>query len=237
MNISFQAMATVELMRIAVRQIAYPILACCHSVWAKQSGQRDRVRWAIAFLCSSTLSACLPLTVQAQPRPVCTTDGSYEPAAETNRTIALPDFNIAVAIPANYRAMKLQDGAVQILHPADFEWLQCLARGGTGAHGYYSERIQQVQPHPTMSLPEQASWSVGYRVNPDGSRTPGATSLTPYQDNGLDGYIATSISGYSVVFLGTAPGSNLLLQISAGCDCEVDIEAVTDLLSRVQPLD
>jgi len=87
-----------------------------------------------------------------------------------------------------------------------------------------------------MSLREQATWTAGYSINRDGTRTPSATSVTPYQQNGLDGYIVTSDLGYSVTFLGAASGSNQLLQVSASCDCEVDVEALTDLLSRIHPL-
>jgi hypothetical protein len=122
------------------------------------------------------------------------------------------------------------------LHPDDFEWIQCLARGGNGGGGFYSEQISQVSRDPSMSLREQATWTAGYSVNRDGTRTPVATSITRYQQNGLDGYIVTSISGYSVTFLGTTPQSNQLLKVSASCDCEVDVEAVTDLLSRIRLL-
>ncbi|MGP1385805.1 MAG: hypothetical protein ACTS2F_19765 [Thainema sp.] len=189
---------------------------------------------SIALLISAVIA---PSGVQAQLSQQCETDGSYEPAAETTRTVELPDFGISIEIPENYRAMKLQDGAVQILHPDDFEWLQCIARGGTGAHGYYSETIEQVEPDPAMSLREQAIWSVGYATNPDGSRSPAVTDVVPYQHSGLNGYVVSSMSGYSAVFLGTSPDSDQLLRVSASCDCEVEAEAVTDLLAGIKPLD
>ena len=87
-----------------------------------------------------------------------------------------------------------------------------------------------------MSLREQATWTAGYNVNQDGIRTPIATSVTPYQQNGLNGYVITSELGYSVTFLGTIPNSDQLLGVSASCDCEVDVEALTNLLSRIRPL-
>lgn len=177
-----------------------------------------------------------PSVGQAQSGQLCETDGNYEPAAETTRTVELPDFGISVEIPENYRAMKLQDGSVQILHPDDFEWLQCIARGGTGAHGYYSETIEQVEPDPSMSLREQAIWSVGYAINPDGRRRPAVGDVTPYQQNGLNGYVVSSMSGYGVAFLGTSPNSDQLLRVSASCDCEVEADAVTELLSGIKPL-
>lgn len=186
-----------------------------------------------ALLISAILT---PSIVQAQSSQLCETDGNYEPAAEITRTVELPNFGISVEIPENYRAMKLQNSSVSILHPDDFEWLQCIARGGTGAHGYYSETIEQIQPNPSMSLREQATWTVGYAMNPDGSRRPIATDVTPYQHNGLNGYVVSSMSGYSAVFLGTSPNSDQLLRVSASCDCEVEAEAVTDLLAGIEPL-
>lgn len=184
------------------------------------------------------MGAIAPSTTQAQPEQEwCETDGDYEPAADTLRTVELPDFNIAVSIPENYRLMRRQNGEVEIAHPDDYEWLQCLARGGSGGHGYYSERINRVERDPSMSLREQAIWSVGYRTHADGSRTPSATQVFPYQANGIDGYIATSQTGYSVTFLGTVPGLDGLLKVSAGCDCGVDIEDVADLLLNIRPLE
>lgn len=89
----------------------------------------------IQFLASGVVAAVLlgaiaPTLAQSQPEPEwCETDGDYEPAAETYRTVELSDFRISVSIPENYRLMRRQNGEVEILHPDDFEWLQCLARG------------------------------------------------------------------------------------------------------------
>jgi hypothetical protein len=183
------------------------------------------------------VSSIALLTAPASAQQVCGTDGNYEPASETSRTVDLPDFHISVSIPENYRVMARENGSVEILHPDDYEWLQCLANGGVGAHGYYSESISQVAPDPSMSLREQATWTAGYSTNADGSRTPGATQVFPYRVNGIEGYIATSMSGYSVTFLGTVPGSDQLLEVTAGCDCDVDIEAVVNLLLNITPLE
>lgn len=182
------------------------------------------------------LSAIAPTLTQAQTERICETDGDYEPASSTTRSLELRNIGIRVAIPENYRAMLQQDGSVAILHPDDFTWIQCLVQGGRGGHGYYSEHISLVSVDPSMSLREQATWTGGYSISRDGTRIPGATSVTQYQQNGLDGFIVTSISGYSVTFLGTIPNSNQLLKVTAGCDCEVDAQAVTDLLSRIRPL-
>lgn len=72
----------------------------------------------------------------AQTGQVCESDGNFEAASETHRIVELPEFGIQIKIPSNYRTMKRQDGSVEILHPDDFEHIQCVARGGLGAHGY-----------------------------------------------------------------------------------------------------
>lgn len=177
------------------------------------------------------------LPALAQEPEYCSTDGDFEPPAETLRTVALPDFGIAVEIPSNYRTMKRQDGIVEILHPDDFEMLQCIAQGGLGASGYYSETIQLVEPDPSITLREQAIWSVGYGFDANGRRIPAYSQITEYNQNSLSGYIVQSISGYSVTFLGTYPGGSKLLDVTAGCDCDVDMQAVIDVLSNITALD
>jgi hypothetical protein len=49
--------------------------------------------------------------------------------------------------------------------------------------------------------------------------------------------ITNLMEGFSVVFLGTVPGLDHLIQVSAGCDCEVEIEDVTRLLDHIYPLE
>ena len=179
------------------------------------------------FLIAALLiGAIAPTPYLAQTGTLCERDTNYEPPASTIRTVELADFNIAVSIPENYRTMRRQDGVVEILHPNDFEMLQCIASGGYGAGGYYSERIQHVTPDPMLSLQEQALQRM-YESNPN--------LATPYQGNGLDGYIVLSSGGYGVMFLGTAPGSSQLLEVTAACDCDVDADLLVDLLSRIQP--
>ncbi|MFP4299104.1 MAG: hypothetical protein ACLFT0_14880 [Spirulinaceae cyanobacterium] len=136
-------------------------------------------------------------------------------------------------IPENYRAMELQNGAVMILHPDDFEMIQCIAQGGRGGHGFYSETIELVPDDLTMDLREQASRMMGYGTNAQGDRVPSSDRIIPYQKGPISGYIVTSQIGYAVSFLGTIPNQSRLLQVSASCDCEVDIESVTDLLESM----
>ena len=166
-------------------------------------------------------------------QPICSTDGDYEQTASTTRTLALREWGIAVEIPENYRSMKRQDGAVMILHPDDFDMIQCIAQGGRGGHGYYAETIELVPDDLSMDLREQARWTMGYGTNAQGDRVPVSERIIPYQKGRISGYIVTSQSGYGVSFLGTIPNQSRLLQVSASCDCDVDIESVTDLLESM----
>lgn len=179
-----------------------------------------------------------PNPVLAQSPEICASNRAAESPADTLRTVMLPDFNLTVDIPSNYRAIKLQNGSVEILHPADFEILQCVLRGGQSGQGYYSEIIRLVEPDPTLSLREQAIWSVGYQLDSEGDRVPAYAQLLPYEGTGgINGYLVESISGYSVTFLGHYNGSDQLLEVNAGCDCGVGIEAVQTVLNRITIFD
>lgn len=200
--------------------------------------KRSLLAWQLAtlFVVSTVSFAGRP----AKAQRVCDSSNSpsyAEKASETRRTVRLSRFGVAVAIPENYRTMQLQSGAVRIVHPADFDMLQCIARGGRGGHGMYSETIDLVADDLTMNLREQATWLAGYSENRDGSRTPAANQVIPYEKDRLSGYIVASEFGYSVSFLGAIPRRDLLLKVSAGCDCEVDVEAITELLSNITVTD
>lgn len=174
--------------------------------------------------------------LHAQPSRICATGETYAPAAATTRTVELANFGIQINIPSNYRTMRFQDGRVAILHPDDFALLQCLAQGGRGGRGYYSEQIQWVAPDNALTLREQAQWSMGFEVTATGDRQPYATEVRAYEANGIAGYLSWTPGSYSVTFLGTIPGYEDLLSISASCDCEVEPEAVLTLLDGVRPI-
>ena len=173
------------------------------------------------------LGSSVPFSAQAQPGQVCGGDGEFEPPSDTTRVVELQQFDISVTIPENYRIMERQDGSVQILHPDTFEWIQCLQNGGIGSAGYYQETLQAIAPVATMTVREQLA-SMLY--NPD------AIAITPYEQNGVDGYIAYNQGNYSALFLGTIPGSDQLLRVLVACDCEIRLESLTELLAEIRPL-
>ncbi|MEC4806508.1 MAG: hypothetical protein SAJ12_17590 [Jaaginema sp. PMC 1079.18] len=186
---------------------------------------------SIIALSSIVLGGFIAPSAIAQPN--CSADGDYEPAATTTRTLTLREWGIAVKIPENYRSMKLENGSVMILHPDDFQMIQCVTQGGRGGHGFYSETIELVPDDLTMDLREQARWTMGDRINTQGDRIPSSDRIIPYQKGRISGYIVTAYSGYAVSFLGTIPNQSRLLQVSASCDCDVDVESVTDLLENI----
>ncbi len=171
----------------------------------------------------------------AQAQRLCDT-GEYEPDATTQRTVTLPQFGLAVTIPSNYRALRRQDGAVEILHPQDYEFIQCILAGGLGGRGYYSESLRLVPRDRRLSLREQAlviSGNGADAVGPGGLRA----RAEPYRVGDWVGYLVESVSGYSVTFVSEQPRQpQFLLVVYAGCDCSVEREAMRDFLSRMQRL-
>lgn len=188
----------------------------------------------------STASFVSLMSVPVKAQQICDSSNSASYGArpsETRRTVELPSIGIAIAIPENYRTMQLQDGAVQIVHPSTFDMIQCTAGGGRGGHGFYYERINSVEDDLTMDLREQATWLGGYSERSDGSRVPTATEVIPYEKDGLSGYIVASSFGYGASFLGIIPGQDSLLEVSAGCDCQVGVDAIEELLPYITLMD
>jgi len=178
---------------------------------------------------------CISLAQSAPAQRLCDTD-EYEPAATTQRVVELPQFQLAVSIPSNYRTMLRQDGTVQILHPQDYEFIRCILQGGIGGRGYYSESIHTVARDRRLSLREQAiQINDEYTVQPDGRREWLVGSIRSHQQGEFSGYLVEAFSGYGVTFVAEHPRQpGRLLIVSALCDCPVERDAVIDLLSRMR---
>lgn len=184
---------------------------------------------------STLINFSVQIPTQAQDT-TCSREGSYEPASSTLRTITLPDFGITVDIPSNYRAMKRDDGSVMILHPKDFDFLQCIRREGKRGGGLYFQSIQLVEPKNSMNLKQQAEELVGERIDRQGNQVPSG-EVIEYKQGDLSGYIITNDPySYSVVFMGMMPNTEKILRIAVQCDCRVELENLMKLLSGVKLL-
>jgi hypothetical protein len=195
---------------------------------------------SLLIIASSSLlffvNSIFPEKIQAQPK-LCSDDGNYEPASSTYKTVELPEFGIQVNIPDNYRTMKRNDGSVAIVHPDDFEHLQCMANGGLGGRGYYSEVIQLVDRDDSISLREQAMRTRGYDHDAQGNQILSSDNVLDYKQGDLSGYIAftkNSPTFNGAVFLGEVPGTEKVLEIYPSCDCDTTVDDLKDLLSRVK---
>lgn len=142
-------------------------------------------------------------------------------AVSAYRTVRLTGFGIEVNIPVNYRAIRPHQGIVQMFDPE---------------MSYYVETIRSFYPERSMSLREQAIWSVGYAIDEQGNRVPNAKEILDYKQGDVSGYIVKydNGTGYSVMFVGKIVGSEKILEIGTVCDCDLEITAITDLLSRIR---
>ncbi|AMA07985.1 hypothetical protein AWQ23_00880 [Picosynechococcus sp. PCC 73109] len=132
--------------------------------------------------------------------------------------------------------MLRQDGSVEILHPDVFKIVQCVARGGIGGSGSYGEILSMVNRNSSLSLRQQAIQSAGYMYDNRGRQIPKGSHVMEYKNSHLSGHIIVSDGGYTYHFLGNVTGQNKLLKVDIGCDCTLDVEAITSLLSRIRSL-
>ncbi len=131
-------------------------------------------------------------------------------ASKTTRTLELKKFGIKVKIPSNYRTMLRNDGSIRILDPSAFEATKCAA-----PHGIYFFDIKLVPNSKKLSLLELAKSSY--------TKQEGANmKLHNYNINNIEAVLIDSEGGYGAYGIFKAPGVNGVVEMSAGCDCEVD---------------
>ncbi|AFZ61203.1 hypothetical protein H6G54_29180 [Anabaena cylindrica FACHB-243] len=151
--------------------------------------------------------------------------GNTEPveASKTTRTIKLKQFGIKVKIPANFRTILRKDGSVMILDPGSYEAMRCRA-----PHGIYSFSIKSLPNPQQLSLLELAKISY-----------PNITGETPnihnYSFNNTQALIIDAQGGYGAYGIFNVPGKGVI-EMSAGCDCEVDKTCVIEYLQTTELL-
>lgn len=155
-----------------------------------------------------------------------------ETASKQYKKVRIEEENIEFQIPQNYRTMKLQDGSTVILHPSDFDFLQCMARGGRGGRGYRSQSIQIIDRNELTILEKNILSSDKKRVLDE--NLSGIASFFAFKTESVSGYVVLTELKYSAYFLGIIPGSNKILKIVDGCDCEVNMNDFIRLLSTVK---
>ena len=158
----------------------------------------------------------------------CVEDGTYEPAASNTRTVQIPDFGIEVDIPENYRTMRRQDGAIEILHPDDYEFIHCMMSGGEGlGHGYYSEFIEVIESGQVED--ELRELQASYEASNLETRE--------YRQGNFSGYMLSSGSRRRfgrAMFIGRLDGNDRLFRITPSCDCDTEESEVVALLSKIR---
>lgn len=162
----------------------------------------------------------------------CSMTRTNELASKQYRTVRIEEENIEFQIPQNYRTIKSQDGSTLILHPSDFDFLQCMARGGRGGQGYGYQSIQIIDRNELTTLEENILSSGSKRISDE--KLSGIESFFTFRTESISGHIVLTKLKYSAYFLGAIPGSGKVLKIEDGCDCEVNMNDLTRLLSTVK---
>ncbi len=173
---------------------------------------------------------------QAPQRYNCPLTHADERASRRYKKVRINEGKIEFEIPDNYRTMKRQDGSVLILHPSDFEFLQCMERGGRGGRGYAFQEIKLIDIDESMSLQDKAILDATDETEtPEKNLIDGESAFKfKFKNGNISGYVLLTELKYSSTFLGVTPDKKKALRIVAGCDCEVDMNSFLRLLSTVK---
>jgi hypothetical protein len=155
-------------------------------------------------------------------------DRKFEPSPE-NKIVELKRFGIKVQIPKNYRTLLSSKGEVWILNSVDYDLLACFARGGRGGgRGMYYSFIKS---HPNKGVDLKSLVRSLYGAN---------SSIEPYSLSGLTGLLVEesplSRGLISSSFFIQIPGIQNIVEIGAGCDCDVKAENIKGFLTLVSLL-
>ena len=171
---------------------------------------------------------------QTPQRYNCPLTHANEQASRSYKKVRLNEEKIEFEIPDNYRIMKQQDGSILILHPSDFEFLQCMKRGGRGGRGYASQEIKLINIDESMSSQDKAILDATNEAETLDKNLLNVESIFKFKNSEISGYILLPELKYSSTFLGLTPDKKKALKIVAGCDCEVDMNSFLRLLATVK---
>jgi hypothetical protein len=156
-------------------------------------------------------------------------DRKFEPSPE-NKTVELKRFGIKVQVPKNYRTLLSSKGEVWILNSVDYDLLACFARGGKGGgRGMYYSFFRSHANKGNLSLQEFVRKQYGANA-----------SIQPYLFSGFKGLLAEESpldrGLVSSSYFLQIPGIENIIEISAGCDCDIKADNIKSFLKLVNLL-
>ena len=164
---------------------------------------------------------CFADTARVAQPTYCNDPGPI-PASETTKELELPQFGITLTIPANFRSILRNNGAVEIVNPGTYEVLTCVARGGQAlGRGYASVIVRSVDNSKNLDLRQFVEQN---------TRLQG--QISPYNLGDRQGYLVESRSDRSAQFWLDSADSSDMTAISAGCDCRGMRDRLISILDR-----
>lgn len=146
--------------------------------------------------------------------------GNTEPveAIKATRTVEFKKFGIRIKIPSNFRTILRNDGSVTILDPGSFEAVRCKA-----PHGIYYFNIKLLPNPKKLSLVELAKTSYSTALG-------APIKLHNYKLKDTQALVIDSQGAYGAYGIFNVPRRGVV-EMSAGCDCEVD---KTDIIKYLE---
>lgn len=135
---------------------------------------------------------------------------------------------LSLAIPDNFRAILLNNKAVEIVNPGTYEVLRCVAEGGRALGRGYSSVIVRSQP-------KASNTNLCQLVENNAQLN---SAITPYSWQGQQGYLVRTETDRSAQFWFNANSSSEeVIVISSGCDCQGMLNRLLAVLEQASPLE
>jgi hypothetical protein len=173
----------------------------------------------------------LPAITVAQANNPCENTDTVLPSDEM-RELTLEQFGISVMIPENYRAILLNNGAVQIVDPGTYNLIRCEAMGGDPLGRGYSELLIRSESLPDdMSLEDRVRDDV-YSEVPSNIPQRVNSCISPYPFADQQGYLVqTPTQRHAEFWLQPEAGPDVTV-IETNCDCQGMVERLIEVLGR-----
>lgn len=205
-----------------MKRIFSIVLSCC-MILESAIARADPHRELLASVREASLNSSKRL---AQRENCLKYDRTVNPSTQT-RTVALKQFGIKIQIPENYKTLLRNDGSVMILNPVDYDLIACTTRGGYGGRGFYHSFVKSI-PNP-KNLPLESFARSQYKSD---------SFIELYKSSDLQRVLVDipSPAFRSSAFFVKIPGLQNIVQIGAGCDCDISPADVKRFLQTVSLL-